>query len=55
MQDLSILQPKRLLDWPLIVNLYTDASLHNPVHEETSVAQAFHRRLIEQRLSPPGW
>lgn len=33
---------------------------HNPIHEETSVAQAFQRKLIEQRLSPPsqaqrGW
>lgn len=29
MRDLSVLQPKRLMEWPVSVNLYTDATSHS--------------------------
>lgn len=53
MWDLSVLQPKGLRDWPVAVNLYTDATPHSVAaivpSMRTSVAQAFiHREEINR-------
>lgn len=45
MRDLSVLQRKGLMDWPVSVNLYTDATPHTVAtivpSLRTSIAQAF--------------